>query len=394
MSVPAEPITLPAGSAAVTNLLRLVRSEADVQVAFAAVPVGAGRVQIFAVPPPGTSGALDEGVLEELARQVSADPELPYARVLVRSVHLEEPLTVAAAPIPGLAGLVGGVAPAGRSFEDRQADALHRVAVRLSRHFQALRELGSPNAPPVNLVAHQSPSAAAASGLDDRHGEGLGDAGRGAWPAPGGPPPSGEAGAASGPQETKIAGSPGEGGPAAGESGTPAAPESEPHATGATSLWWAAPDHLTGLPSLARFFSRVGRLLGSEDRDAGAFALVLIEIPTEETAPAAARALTSQLRYSDPVARIDRDLFVAAVLIVPGSARGDSVEERLGSAVRGALEWLSPVRTTHVLAEAGDRRDVDDLLRQALAALPGRMTGGGGAPWRGAGGSAARLPFP
>jgi hypothetical protein len=140
--------------------------------------------------------------------------------------------------------------------------------------------------------------------------------------------------------------------------------------------WWAASDVVTGLPSLGQFFSRAGRLLGSEARASGAVALVLIEVPDERTALAAARALSAQLRFSDPLARVDRDVFAAAVLLFPGSMRGDAVEERLGAAVRSALDWLAPVRTTHVLAEPGDRRDVDELMRQAMTGLPGRSEAG------------------
>lgn len=143
----------------------------------------------------------------------------------------------------------------------------------------------------------------------------------------------------------------------------------EPPAPGS---WWVTSDRVTGLPSLGQFFSRAGRLLGSDARATGAVALVLVEVPDERTAPAAARALAAQLRFSDPLARVDRDLFAAAVLLFPGSVRGDAVEERLGAAVRSALDWLAPVRTTHVLAEPGDRRDVDELLRQAMVGLPGR----------------------
>lgn len=146
----------------------------------------------------------------------------------------------------------------------------------------------------------------------------------------------------------------------------------EPPAPGS---WWAATDPVTGLPSLGQFFSRAGRLLASEARASGAVALVLVEVPDERTAAAAARALAAQLRFSDPLARVDRDLFAAAVLLFPGSVRGDAVEERLGAAVRSALDWLAPVRTTHVLAEPGDRRDVDELLRQAMIGLPGRSVG-------------------
>lgn len=393
MSLPAEPLTMRAGSAAVTNLLRLVRSEADAGVAFAAVPGDAGHVQIFAVPPPGAAGGMDERSLEDLARKVSADPELPYARVLVRSVQQGEPLTVAAAAIPGPGGLVAVVSPGERAFDAAQSDALHRVAVRLSRHFQAfeaVRELGAEG--PGSVPGDAGPDVPGDAGPDVSE------------PAPGvtgvpPPPPEGDRGRATAPERSDQPPPPDAAEPPAtattpATATAPAAVETLPVPEGGTVAWLAAPDRRTGLPSPARFFSRVGRLLSSDVRDQGAFALVLIEIPTEETAQAAAAALTSQLRFSDPVARIDRDLFAAAVVLVPGSLRGDLVEERLGSAVRGALEWLSPVRTTHVLAEPGDRRDVDDLLRLALSALPGRMTGGGGAPWRGAGGSAARLPFP
>ena len=396
MSIPADQVALRPGSAAVTNLLRLVRSESEATAAFAAVPGEGGRLQIFAVPPAGSAGGLGEGELEELARQVSADPELPYARVLVRVVHRPQPFTVAAAPIEGLSGVIAIVGPADKPFQERDADALHRVAVRLSRHFHALRELVSPGGLTDPTPGPEGP-------VGDERGSDPGRWATGALPS-GAPPatdsprpqatnPAPPAEAPMGPMRPATGGGVPVAEPLAAATPrpgrTPPAPPERPSTT-----WWVFPDEQTGLASVARFFSQVGRLLASGARESGAFALVLVEIPTAATAPAAARALTSQLRCSDPVARIDADLFAAGVLLLPGTARGEVVEDRLAGAVRGALEWLSPVRTTHVLAEPGDRREVDELVRQALSALSGRRTGGGGAPWRGAGGSAARLPFP
>ena len=112
-------------------------------------------------------------------------------------------------------------------------------------------------------------------------------------------------------------------------------------------------------------------MLASDTCTAGALALVVVEVPDPRTAPSAARALRAQLRFADPLALVDCDLLVAAVVIYPAGS-GGAVEQRLGSAVRSALEGPGSVRTVHVVATPGDRREVDELLRDAVLRLPGR----------------------
>lgn len=402
MSAPAQPAGVRTGSAAVANLLRRVCSEAGGVAALVAETEGEGAPRIVAVPPPGSQGSLDVRRLEDVVRQLSADPELERARVVVRSVHLGEPFTLAAVPMADPSGVVAVLRDTDRLLGDDHVDALVRAATRLSRHFGALRQLAArtahgeapgqtrgapgtsvpagappPAAPPpaaspavsllpmppdppfaesevrggaAGLVSEHAVPASPASAPDAAHGGGS-SSGQGPVPATG--PAAGPASISPGRDERKEA-------DGRSSSGT------------SFSRWCVSSDAATGLSSPARFFSRAGQLLRAPARQSHAFVLVLIEIPNEETARSAARAITGQLRASDPVARVDRDLFALAVLVGTEPTAGEYIEERVGSAVRGALEWLSPVRTTHVRAEPGDLRDVDELLLYAISALPGR----------------------
>lgn len=409
------------GSAAVANLLRRVCSETDGSAAFAVVTEEDGSRRIVAVPPPGAPGSLDAPWLEALARQVSEDPELAGDRVVVRAVHHGEPFTLSVVSMTGLSGFLAVLRGPGGSLEVAQADNLVRVASRLSRHFDTLRRLTegkkpsnvverTQNGPVTNVhgVASPPPITPAPTPpppITPAEPE---------WPAPAEPEVYGAAQAeVSAPASPEVSGTAAE--PvsehafAPSSAPAPAPSPAPPPGPGvrargedsevvpdgsAISLWCASPDPVTGLNSPARFFSRAGQLLRAPARQSRAFVLMLVEIPNEETAASTAGAITGQLRASDPVARIDRDLFAVALLVGTGAAGGEGVEERIGSTVRGALEWLSPVRTAYVRAEPGDRRDVGELLLHAISALPGREAGSSGAPWRGAGGSAARLPFP
>ena len=366
-------------NSAIENLLRVARSECASALAFASIADG-DELEMFTVPPAGSAGGLSCEALAELVRQASIDPEVRYASVFVRRVQMGEPLTLAVAPVPacGDRSLVGVVGEADRQFEPQHLELLEWLAQRLSRHVGAMKELEiAPDAgPPSATSAAEDTAPAPVHQAVSLFGPRL-------QPVPVDDDRASQDAARTSGAETSARDSAEPDAGRAGEAGI-----DSPH------TWWAASDPLTGLASLAQFFSRAGRLLSSEARASGALALVLVEIPDERTAPAAARALATQLRCSDPLARVDRDLFAAAVLLFPAGMRAGALEERLGAVVRSALDWLSPVRTSHVVAEPGDRRDIDELLRQALAELPGRTAGGGGAPWRGAGGSAARLPIP
>lgn len=354
---------LPRGGA-VENLLRVAHLQCGGLLAFATMTTNGNepRSHTFASD---ASHSLSADAVAELSRQASADPEFVAGRVFVRSVRLGEALTLAVAPVAssGTVGVLAIVAEAGRQFSPAQLAMLGRLAGRLGRHVAALHTLHASRVPAMAVAsptAHEVPRARAS------------------------------AAAITTSSPTSSPTSPRSTGRAVAD---PAAAPFVGPATSGADVWWAESDPVTGLLSLGQFFSRTGRLLAAEVRTTASLALVLIEVPDERTAPAAADALRAQLRFTDPLTRVDRELFAAAVPLFPGGTHGDAVEERLGVAVRSALDWLSPVRTTHVLAEPGDRRDVDELLRRAIASMP-RRAGGSGAPWRGTGGSAARLPFP
>ena len=158
------------------------------------------------------------------------------------------------------------------------------------------------------------------------------------------------------------------------------------------AAWWTDRDPLTGLQGLGKFFSRAGRLLAPGGRSAGTFVLVVLELPDDRALQLAAGVLADVLRSTDPVGRVGERLLAAALLVADGS--DDSVERRIATSVDSALDGPSALRSAHVAAAPGDGRDVDELLRDAIFGLHHRQAGGGGAPWRGAGGSAARLPIP
>jgi hypothetical protein len=398
------------GTTTVENLLRVARSDAAAGTAFAALLAEGRPPQIVAVPPPGTSEGLSSDELGELVQLASSDPEFLHARVFVRSVLMGHALTLAVAPLRDGIGrsMIGVVAESGRTFEPPQLGVLEQLAQRLLRHLQVVQQLNSTAGDARDQDRDDAGRADGAEGSGDSGDDAAnGDSPRRVRPEPPkeweplsrvvpSPPrlayaesveePGPARATASPPREPAPGGS-----PAWQPSRTPS-PASE--STGpAPALWWAQSDPLTGLPGLGQFFSRAGRMLAQNGGTIGSLALVVIEVSDARTTPEAARALVAQLRFSDPAARIDDDLLAAAVLLFPAGA-GDVVELRLASAVRVALNGQTAVHAVHVVAEPGDPRDVDELLRDAVSRLPGRQAGGGGAPWRGAGGSAARLPIP
>jgi GGDEF domain-containing protein len=136
---------------------------------------------------------------------------------------------------------------------------------------------------------------------------------------------------------------------------------------------------VTGLAGLGSFFSRTGRLLGTEESGAKALAMVVMEIEgyarsAELMVQLVACTLQDQLRGGDPVARIGPASFAAAVTLDPGSSRAQAIEQRLAGAVRTALEKGSDrvvVRSAHVFTEPTGRLEADELLRRAVRALHG-----------------------
>ena len=166
------------------------------------------------------------------------------------------------------------------------------------------------------------------------------------------------------------------------------APPSAPPAAGAGSArstaapnWhapaWEAADEVTGFAGLGAFFSRTGRIMGgSEPR---AVAIVVLEVsdtsrPEELVAQLGATTLRSQIRGSDPVARIGQASFAVAVALDPGSTLAPAIEQRLAGALRTALHGATvaaAVRSAHVMAEPEQKIEADELLRRSLRHLNG-----------------------
>jgi hypothetical protein len=317
------------------NLLRVARNETAAGTAFAAILEDGHPSEIVSVPPPGAPEGLSSDELAALVHQAAADPEFSHARVFVRAVQLGQSLTLAVAPASEGAshGMIGVVAGTDHRFEPPQLEVLERLAERLGRHLQVVHRLSG-------------------VGFRTQH--------------PGPQSPTSSAGPAGGP-----GGAPLDARPPAWAAQPVEAPGGPPSLEVPAATWWTEPEPLLGLSSLGQFFSRAGRMLASDPRTAGALALVVVEVPDPRTMPSAARALRAQLRFSDPLALVDRDLLAVAVVILPAGS-GDAVEQRLGAAVRSVLERPSSVRTVHVMAAAGDRREVDELLREAVSRLPGR----------------------
>ena len=324
----------------VENLLRVARDETAAGTAFAAILAGGRALEIVSVPAPEVPEGLSSDELAQLVDRAAADPEFARARAFVRAVQLGHALTLAVAPVGDGAGrsMIGVVAGPDHRFEPAQLGVLERLAQRLLRHLEAVQRVGGGAWRGEELPGR-------AVGRGEEHGSD--EPRRGQVPGSDEPPQAAE-------QPSRPA------------SALREAPLEMPPAT-----WWAAPQPLLGLSSLGQFFSRAGRMLASDTCTAGALALVVVEVPDPRTAPSAARALRAQLRFADPLALVDCDLLAAAVVIYPAGS-GGAVEQRLGSAVRSALEGPGSVRTVHVVATPGDRREVDELLRDAVLRLPGR----------------------
>ncbi len=335
----------------VENLLRVARDETAAGTAFAAILAGGRALEIVSVPAPGVPEGLSSDELAQLVDRAAADPEFARARAFVRAVQLGYALTLAVSPVGDGAGrsMIGVVAGPDHRFEPAQLGVLERLAQRLLRHLEAVQRLGG-----GAWRGEELPGRAVGQGAELGSDE---------------PQQAAELGSDE-PQQAAELGSD-EPQQAAEHPSRPASALREGSDEMPPTTWWAEPEPLLGLSSLGQFFSRAGRMLASDTCTAGALALVVVEVPDPRTAPSAARALRAQLRFADPLALVDCDLLATAVVIHPAGS-GGAVEQRLGSAVRSALERPGSVRTVHVVATPGDRREVDELLRDAVLRLPGR----------------------
>jgi hypothetical protein len=382
----------------ITNLLRMARNECRGLVAFVASANGSGmEVASF----PAGEDSVGHEAVSQLVRLTSADPEFGHGGPFIRTVNLDgflEPVTVAVAPLgpSGERGVLGVVGHHPSEFGEHQRRVIERVAQRLTRHLTARAEIeartGSTVPRPTPPLVAESP----AGGVPE-------------WPAPAGPPsdepvvpPWADPGAADDgpfsatrvprpavppvrwsvatPPEGSFEPSPAERGeepsvPAASVGPPPAEP-ARPVSPELCAPAWEAADEVTGLAGLGSFFSRTGRIMaGPEPR---AMAMVLIEVdaarPEELVVQLAASTLRSQIRSTDPVARIGRSSFAVAVALEPGSTLAAAIEQRFAGAVRAALHGATPdaaVRSAHVMAEPEQRLDADELLRRSLRQLHG-----------------------
>ena len=395
------------GTTTVENLLRVARRDAAAGTAFAAFQAVGRSTQLIAVPETGSAEGLPHEELTELVRQASVDPEFLHARVFVRRVQLQRALTVAVAPLrDGSRDMIGVVAEPDRRFEPAQLEVLERLAERLVRHLHVVQHMngrGGGEEPARSDDSSKERVGAADTSTDTSTGTStervVAAAADGPWWTVLAEPPSAEApegpsaGASEEPSPEGAATSttapvprtlaPGaateaaagveaeRGAPSGDAEEEPETSDGPPSSATSPAESWAQPDRLTGLPSPGQFFSKAGRMLASDGGSTGAFVLVVVEVPDERTTATAARVLREGLRGSDSVSRLDRTLLAAALLVSPAGS-GEMVERRLAAAVRSAVDRGDDVRTAYVVAEPGGRRDADELLREAVARLPGR----------------------
>lgn len=399
----------------ITNLLRMARNECQGLVAFVAA-VHDGGIEIATFPPNGGEERVGGDSVAQLVRQISSDPEFGHGGPFVRSVVLEgylEPVTVAVAPLGtgGEQGLLGVVGRDTTAFGERQRKFLEGVALRLSRHLKARGEMdqrrraGEAEATaPVRPAGDSAPfvSATPDEATAPRSVARAWEAANIAVPPPWAaidrsgavPQPAGESGPVVPPVRWSVADQPTEqSGPSwarepAGDLGVPGAVpwrvgEVVEEATANTATrdlfsWaWEEKDEVTGLAGLGSFFSRAGRMAGPNVPGAKALAMMVVEVrgfdrPEELVAQLLATTLQSQLRASDPLARVGRTVFAVAMALDPGSTLAPAIEQRLAGAVRSALKHGTPqaaVLSAHVLAGPDQQLEADELLRRALRTL-------------------------
>lgn len=399
----------------ITNLLRMARNECRGLVAFVAAVHDSG-IEIATFPPNGGEERVGSDSVAQLVRQTSSDPEFGHGGPFVRTVVLEgylEPVTVAVAPLgaAGDQGLLGVIGHESSAFGERQRKFLEGVAQRLTRHLMARREMdqrrraseveATAAGRPVGSsapVLSATPDEAAAPRSAARSWEAANIAVSPPWaatePSAAVPQPAGESGPVLPPVRWSVADQPTErSAPSwarepAGDLGAPGAVpwrvgEVVEEATANTATrdlfsWaWEENDEITGLPGLGSFFSRAGRMAGPNVPGAKALAMVVVEVkgydrPEELVAQLLATTLQSQLRASDPLARVGRTVFAVVMALDSGSTLAPAIEQRLAGAVRSALKHGTPqaiVLSAHVLAGPGQQLEADELLRRALRTL-------------------------
>lgn len=410
-------------SGGTTHLLRMARSECKSAISFVALSVGDDNVAIAAYPDLPDQSPFERGMIDDLVHQLWLDPGLARGKALLRTVALDprqsggsaSRLAVAAVPLGSHdaghpRGLLGVADPEQTAFGVADLELLSRIARRLASYVAARQVVR-------RQIAVGTERRGEASGFSFEP-EPPGHAAA-PFPAPergvaGGslfdPGPHDEAGATvfepepqTAPERSVFEAAPRAvaphddrlddtlAPPLPDESGRayangtahmapppPPAPEPPAHrAPGAADVerLLAEEDRVKGLVPLGALLGRTGRLLGAGSQTAGSLAVVAFSVtgsawPPDDTAMLVSRALRAELRFDDPVARVDEATFVAVVPLAPGGTDHDGVTQRLATSVRAALEATgATVGAAHVAVALAEGADADDLVRAAVGKL-------------------------
>lgn len=401
-------------SGGTTNLLRMARSGCQSGSSFVALPLTDDSFATAVYPATPEPGAVDVPTVDAVVRQLWHDPGLGRGKALVRTVRIGEVrLAVAAVPLAMSeqgqpSGILGVADPSGKSFGLPDLELLSRIAQRLTSYVRARRAVRSQLAHASTGVPEGSEASggqvgadrpvlsspmwlggahsegAEASETDARAGGSRGGAAVGGFPPPPFPPPAGTAGL--GP-----IGAPG----TAARTGAVPAPTAAPtvavRSTSSATASAGTPNddsvrtllgtdgEIEGLVPLGALLGRAGRLLGAGTAMSGALTVVAVEVegvtdPSAEDVARVARAIRTELRFDDPLARIGDLSFVAVVPLAPGASTAAQVEAHLSARVRSAVapHPAARVHAAHVVAPLNGGQDADELLRAAVVKLHAR----------------------
>jgi hypothetical protein len=141
-------------------------------------------------------------------------------------------------------------------------------------------------------------------------------------------------------------------------------------------------DRRAGVASLGMLLARVGRLLGALRDSGGSVFVAAFELsdPPEpgrdrgRAVAAVIEALHGELRFDDPVGRLDDSLFVVAAPLAPGAGDGAGMADHLAASIARAVESAIgrseagvAVGRAQVVAAAPFPEEADALVRQVVA---------------------------
>lgn len=369
-------------SGGTTNLLRMARSGCRSAVAFVALTLGDQAFATAMYPMPPDKASLGADVVDHIVRQLWLDPALGLGNALVRNVWVTgrgpnapaARLAVAAVSLGADNegrpwGVLGVADPDATTFGLAELELLSRIARRLASYVRARHEMQaqmtsdprmSPAGDKQQLGAQPAPEPAAQPAPEPA-----------AQPAPEPAPAPAPTTAAN---HSAPAPPPGP----ATEVALPAPTVRHgpsPYGDRVGNLF-GQDDPTTGLQPLGALLGRTGRLLGAGADTGGSLVVVVAEIegmptPSDVILARAAAALRAELRFDDPLARLDgTSVFIAVVPLVPGGVGADVVHGRLSEALWAAVAGSgAAVRVVHMLVDLGAAGDADELLRLAVGKL-------------------------